>query len=119
MLIYRDRISDSIMHTDKDASAYISALNTDSSRIESGIRNVFVVSDALMYMVISLLALIYIHWAIMLVSVGLFLMNSIVHVLEKNASEKAEKKVLIYKKSIWRKVQISSMENLCGVHIIA
>lgn len=92
MLIYRDRISDSIMHTDKDASAYISALNTDSSRIESGIRNVFVVSDALMYMVISLLALIYIHWAIMLVSVGLFLMNSIVPVLEKNASEKAEKK---------------------------
>lgn len=91
MLIYRDKISDSIVYTDKDVSAYISALNTDSARIESGIRNVFVVSDALMYMIISLLALIYIHWAIMLVSVGLFLLNSIVPVLEKSASENAEK----------------------------
>lgn len=91
MLVYRDMISNSLIHTDKDGNLYISALNTDSTRIENGIRNAFVVCDGLMYMIVSLVALIYIHWSIMFVSIGLFLLNYIVPILEKKPSERAEK----------------------------
>lgn len=91
MIVYRDMISNSLVHTDKDENLYISALNTDSTRIENGIRNAFVVCDGLMYMIVSLVALIYIHWSIMFVSIGLFLLNYIVPILEKKPSERAEK----------------------------
>ena len=96
MIVYRDMISNSLVHTNKDENLYISALNTDSTRIENGIRNAFVVCEGLMYMIVSLVALIYIHWSIMFVSIGLLLFQF----WKKSLQKEQKNKVLICRKSI-------------------
>ena len=92
MIIYRNEIAQVSTKQNTDTLSSINALNNDSARIEEGIRNIFTVTDAFIYVFVTLIALIYIHWSIMLFSIFLFILNTLVPVLEKKSSEKAEKR---------------------------
>ena len=92
MIIYRDEIAHVSISQNYDTLTSINSLNNDSARIEEAIRNIFIVTDAFIFVVVTIIALIYLHWSIMFFSILLFAINTLVPALEKNCSEKAEKK---------------------------
>ena len=92
MILYRNKIAHVSSQPRTNALTSINALNNDSARIEEAIRNIFIVTDALLYVFFTIIGLIYLHWSIMLFSTFMFAINMIIPKLEKRSSEKAEKK---------------------------
>lgn len=92
MILYRNKIAHVSSQPKTNALTSINALNNDSARIEEAIRNIFIVTDALLYVFFTVIGLTYLHWSIMLFSTFMFVINMIIPKLEKRSSEKAEKK---------------------------
>ncbi len=131
MISYRNQIAYVSTEPTTDSLTSINALNNDSARIEEAIRNLFIVSDASIYSIISLIALVYIHWSVMLFSLLLFAFHSLVPFLEKKSSKQAEKRSsnlqkeyldhstdILNGKTVWnsynRQETMINKLNLCG-----
>ena len=81
MIIYRDEIAHVSISQNYDTLTSINSLNNDSARIEEAIRNIFIVTDAFIFVVVTIIALIYLHWSIMFFSILLFAINTLVPAL--------------------------------------
>lgn len=91
---YRSEVAYAMsMNDEVDVNFYNSALNNDVARVEQAIRGLFMIFDGFVNALCAILALIYIHWLVMLFSVLMFAMNSILPKLLKKRSTNNEKEL--------------------------
>ncbi len=89
---FKNEIGVSIANNeDVDISYYKSALNNDVARIEAAIRGLFGIFDGFINALFAIMALIYIHWTVMLFSIFLFVCTLVIPKLLKKYSVNNEK----------------------------
>ncbi len=88
---YRNEVSEAMsINENVDIDYYNSALNNDVTRIEAAVKSLFAIFDGFINALFAILAMIYVHWGIMLFSICLFGLSTFLTKIVKKPATKNE-----------------------------
>lgn len=91
LIEYRKEVSEAMSRNEKvDIEYYNSAMNNDVVRIEAAVKGLYEICDAFINSLFAILAMIYVHWSIMVFSLCMFGLNFLLTKLMEKPAGKNE-----------------------------